>query len=491
MYQGQLLKWAEALRKKAHADGGQNRPSSNESVQTQHETELDKEAERFAVMARTELETVVLAARGEVERLLSAAKPLSSTCAELVDGFGIAAAAKVRLGALRQRLLAVKVRELRCQAAVNQFRAEHNLRRDAYYPDSLAGHLSYVVAALGIEALLNANFFRNDLGLLGGALIASFVSLVNLVVAALLGAASRFHHHRHTGLKTLGWASIVLFAFWSIYFNSLIASSRFFYSAQVLTAVSGGDASVESSAMMQTAFVEAMQQATRVFVLDPPFQELESFLLFFVGVFLSLFAFYKGYTVDDPYPGYGAVCRPYDAAKQQGAPAMREVTESLEAEVNKRLESIQKARAQLLEGPSRLLQLRASVDAARNQCNAQLARIVIDHAQARHAYRHANVGTRTTPAPPYFAHNADVVPRTHDGGASAILVGLDDAVKRYHELHAQFLEPLLASAQSTQDEADRLFGHLVKEYEQGLLVEAKEKIAAEAVVHPDDVGTRR
>ena len=487
MYQGQLTSRLPTMHAKARIDGGQNFPSSNATVQTQHEDELEAEAGKFALAAQGDLDSVVLTARTTVASASNNAAMLATTSQQLIGEQGLEAEARRHLEQQRPLLLALKEKELRRQADLNRFKSEHHIYREASYPDSLGGHLSFVFAALGIEALLNAYFFQNELGILGGAVTALFVSVVNITVAALLGVAFRYHNYvRLWWQGCLGWATLAVFMFWNMYFNSLISTFRFhFQEARTLAAEKG---IVDPS--MTEPFQRALGEAMQVFVLNPPFQDLESFLLFFVGVFLAIFAFYKGYTVDDPYPGYGAVSRPYDEAKKPIAPAIKEVSDQLASTLAKHVANIQQVRAELMQSYHRLVQLQTSVETARNVCNDQLAHIILDHAHMRRAYRQTNVSIRTTPAPVYFSDTADVVPRTHDGGCSALNVELEDALVQYHGLQERFLLPLIAASQAMSGEAARLHNVLFAEFLAQLTTDAQQIIAANIVVLPQAGETR-
>jgi len=483
MYQGQLTTLLDDIRGKARMAGGQNMPSSNATTQSQEEDELDAEAKRWSLVVHGELNRVVGAAKTEVDNLANNAGLTDKNCIQLAGEHSLEAEAQAALGQLRPILLPLKVTELRRQADLNYFKQKNDLRRDATYPDSLWGHLSFVFAALALEAVLNAWFFKNELGILGGALIALFVSIVNLVVAAFLGVWFRYTNHVKLNQRILGWSSLAVFLVWSIYFNALISTYRFHY--QEVAMIAGSAGLVPSLPELTEAFQKALGEATRVFLLDPPFRELESFLLFFVGVFLAIFAFYKGYTSDDPYPGYSKIFRPYDEAKKQIQPAINKVYETLTTTLSKRLADIQNMRAELMQSTARLVQLKANLQTAGQQCNSQLERVIVDHAGVRQAYRQTNVSIRTTPPPAYFATTDAPIAASHDGGSSTVGIAIDAELVRYQKMQEQFLQPLLVAAHRLQAEAAQLYPDLFAKFQSELTSAAQRRIAEDiAVISP-------
>ena len=64
------------------------------------------------------------------------------------------------------------------------------------------------------------------------------------------------------------------------------------------------------------AFQRAWPEAMRIFRADMQFRDLWSFLLFGLGILLSIAAFWKGYTLDDKYPGHGHVAKELKKAVQ-------------------------------------------------------------------------------------------------------------------------------------------------------------------------------
>ena len=182
------------------------------------------------------------------------------------------------------------------------------ITRKARYPDSHLLHFSVLAAIVLAEGLANAYFFSkgSDLGLLGGWLQAITVSFTNVIAAFwLIGFLGlRNITQSRIDLKVMGAISIVV---------GLIAIF-----ALNLTAAHFRDILEFRADDLAMAGVEGMG----ALVLTPvaaaaenPFglQTLEALLLLILGTTFGLIAAYKGYTFDEPIPGYGGRTR--DAKK--------------------------------------------------------------------------------------------------------------------------------------------------------------------------------
>ena len=79
----------------------------------------------------------------------------------------------------------------RWHAALEDFREKHGLRRPAYPDGSTLSTAVILIACVLVETLLNGYLFaqKNELGLLGGAMIAGLVSIVNVGISSVAGRA--------------------------------------------------------------------------------------------------------------------------------------------------------------------------------------------------------------------------------------------------------------------------------------------------------------
>lgn len=190
----------------------------------------------------------------------------------------------------REPAIAAKVKLMEAETIWKRFRAEHNLtHREAKYPHDYYIHFAPIAAIVIAEAIMNAFFYVNENGLLGGAFVAFFVAIANLGVCGILGFGFRYHNLiKPKWERNLGWSTLPFFIFFMIWFNATLAAFRVLYQLQT-----------------NSPFIDAMVAALEMMIFRRmPFSDVTSFTLFIVGIFFSLIAFYKGYTLKDTYPAY-------------------------------------------------------------------------------------------------------------------------------------------------------------------------------------------
>lgn len=146
---------------------------------------------------------------------------------------------------------------------------------------------------LVIESLGNGLLFReaSTQGLLGGFVIAVSISVLNVGFASLTGLLARnFNHVRW--LRKL--SALVLAAGFGVLVAAINLAAAHFRDA----ATSVGE--------METAAATALTQ----FATAPhQLASLQSWLLVGLGFLIAIVAGWKGYCIDDPYPGFGRVWR--------------------------------------------------------------------------------------------------------------------------------------------------------------------------------------
>ena len=156
------------------------------------------------------------------------------------------------------------------------FKGANGLTSTAIYPDKKDALL--IIAALAIvEAIFNAFFLRKGINFSMSLLIALSVAIINVGGNVWLGMRYRFKNHIDKQLKHQGELNKIYSFILILAINGLIAIYRFWYANDTNT--------------MSGQFV------------------LETTILFIVGIGMGILAFNKGYSLDDPYPGYGEYAR--------------------------------------------------------------------------------------------------------------------------------------------------------------------------------------
>jgi len=187
------------------------------------------------------------------------------------------------------------------EAELIKFRSDNGLTRPARTSSPAYKFLkwSFLFLILVIECGLNGSFLAkgNSLGWVGG--ITEALSFAVLNVGAALFAATigaRLLIHRMYGLKLVGFLVLVAWIAFALLLNLALAHYR-----EISTSlVAGGGREV----------VERMRLA--------PFDlaELQSWVLFGIGVLFAIAAFADGLLLFDPYWGYGSVDRRVQAASE-------------------------------------------------------------------------------------------------------------------------------------------------------------------------------
>lgn len=268
---------------------------------------------------------------------------------------------------------------------IADFKKKHNLERTYHNVESAWVHGALILVAWLIETAGNTLFLseNNPMGIIGGVASAAFVSLINVGIAIFAGVFLwRLTERREVSLKTLAWVGITLWLLFVIVFN-LVAGH--FRDAQA------GD--------MENPQLSALSLFT-----ESPFgfESFYSWGMLIIGVAAAVYSAYKGYGMDDPFPGFGKLGRRHEAREQTYADLASEAREELASERDDVIEQTIKIRDEL----GVQMRTRGRVLAAFQQL---LYRFSQHHGQLEglinyllKIYQDANREVRMMPAPAYF-----------------------------------------------------------------------------------------
>ena len=168
----------------------------------------------------------------------------------------------------------------------------------------------------------------SDFGLLGGVLIAMGLSVVNISLAILSGSLLRYVNHHSARRRRLALtAASVLYACFALVTLAAahyrVATNDIAQSQPALSAP--GVTALPPNVAIDMDQWRAAKLAWQRFASNPVgFEDVFSWMLVILAVVFGIFASYKGYRVDDPYPGYGELDRElkrrraiYEAAKAE------------------------------------------------------------------------------------------------------------------------------------------------------------------------------
>lgn len=470
LYSGQLAAMLAQYQQKGAAEAQRHRPTTDATHPDANEVALRTEAEKYVTQEQrvfnevltdagkvnSDVQRKLFDAEAEAEQALSDSSLMSSVDAEL-------AAEKLRL---------VKLTEERIDAEVDMraFRARYGIENPPNYPESQIYHFAIIAVFLLIETAVNSVFYANEGGIIGGAVVALSVSALNLVSAVMLGIGFRYKNIPDALWRFVGWACLVFFIFSAIYLNALFATFR----SEYQFIVDPSDAQEVSG-----AFIKASDEAFKVFVLRANFQDMMSFLLFGIGIILSIIAFYKGYTSDDPVPQHSRKDRRLKAAtteESQGRQLARQKIKDFLLDRRSRLQT-------LVSQPSTLVafanQAVANVKQAASLMKTKASEIQRDYLLVLDAYRQANMAVRGIDPPGYFSNKPSVIDSVDVTPAEPVKTELGELTKRLKAHREKYKDPLNTALNALQNDMagilDKRFDGFLKEVEEEAKVSLKKR----------------
>jgi hypothetical protein len=325
------------------------------------------------------------------------------------------------------------------------FKRRHRIDRPPRINSKRWTTFGLLTVLVAFEAILNGVFFAkgSELGLLGGIGTAIGISLVNIVFAFMLGLfPARWTNHRNILVKAIG---------------TILSTSGF---AAIICVHAFAAHLREASARVgeELAFKEALQTLSA----DPlNISDLNSFYLFALGVVFALSAFYKGYTFDDPYPGYGAVSRRAHRARERYSDEHSLLFDDLDDIKDATMQSLQAGISRIPLFPQSAAGIRAErsalVQTFRNYesqietaANVLLTRYLSKNQQSRKSKIPAHFSERWVLPQSIFATaeiailttDIDLPSETHENEALTELTFLASSVLKEHRtLHEKFPHP--------------------------------------------------
>lgn len=283
------------------------------------------------------------------------------------------------LGHLRDSFIAAR-------NELQDFRQRHKLNRPARNPARRWTTFGLLFVLVAVESILNGFFFAkgSQFGLLGGIGTAIGVSVTNVVFAFLAGLLpARWMNRRNLVIKLLGF----MFTFSAV--AVLVALHAFAMHFREATAVVGEDV--------------AMDYAVRHLLQSPVgISDINSAYLFGLGLLFAFSAFWKGYTFDDPHPGYGAVYRRAVAARENYREEHDALFGELEEIKEETVSALKDGIGRLPLFPQLAAQARAERAGLLQDFRSYESSVETAANQLLAAYRDANRNARTTPAPAHF-----------------------------------------------------------------------------------------
>ncbi len=286
-------------------------------------------------------------------------------------------------------------------AAYNKFKSDNSISRDATGDDRVTQSVWALVAAIA-EGALNSYFFApaSGHGVLGGFATAILIGVVNVAFAfwgGVLGLRyAKNHHNPAANLAGLVWFFLCM----TVCLAMVSLATLYRVHIEELKA-----ADLDSSLIAAQASERAI---AGLFAMDGGlFGSVDSIILFFLGALCAMFGVWKGYEYDDSYPGFGAMWRQMEEAKNRHAEAADENRERIQDWKNNYGGGMRQALSVLQDATSTMRTKARAMYDFRDQ-TGDAAHLAAELASGLlRAYRVKNQQLRGSAPPAYFAQYPD------------------------------------------------------------------------------------
>ena len=466
-YQGQIAAQLADFRTLGQKEAAKHRPPTDASSMDQNETSLQSEAHKWLADEQRIFDMELVECNRAAIEVQQKATELQSKVDQLVSDTSLQSTIEADMSGERRELVAATEARLKAEVDYRAFRAANAITEQAVYPASHVWHFAIVLALALLETVINAFFYENANGLMGGFTVALGIAAVNMAGALLLGIGFRYKNLASMDKKLLGWMSLLLFFVFAIYCNALFATFRAEY--QLLT-------DPTDTLELRRAFAASMAEARKIFYLDMLIADMMSFVLLGIGLLLSLLAFYKGYTFDDRYPGHGAKDRAMRMAQRVELDRQDTLRQKVKNFLHHRRGEVQAAVHEPAQLINRAASRTAELQQAQGLLSSQAGAVQRDFSLVLGAYRDANAAVRATTPPAYFKEVPELTHRASDAAAQPVLfnlASLQDSLKALRERNQDTLNQLL---QQHQGDSAQILNSTFSQFLRDVEDEAKERI---------------
>jgi hypothetical protein len=298
--------------------------------------------------------------------------------------------------------------------------------------------------------------------------VAAGIALVNMGSALLLGALFRYRNLSAKEKQVGAWLALAIFAVATIFCNALFASFRSEY--QLV-------ADPSEAAQVSDAFRRAWPEAVAIFRANMVVKDQMSFVLFILGVILSLLAFWKGYTIDDKYPDHGRKDRRYRELLNEEQRMQETARQKVKELLHHRKAAVHAAIQEPATQVGMLARRIADLQHARTTLESQAHAIEREYVMVVEAYRHANTSVRAVPPPPYFKERPELSLRVDVTASEKVaghLVAVQAEVKERAE---RTKDPLHLRLQALQDDTSEVLKRTMAAFLSEVQKEDEESVA--------------
>lgn len=452
---GTISKHCEEMEKIGVSEGGANKPDTASETPDLHEIKLIVQAKQHVEMEISEKTDSFVDAEKKLRDIDQSIEVVEARCRTMIQHDLLQGSFHSSLVQNEQRLVKACADSLESKAALNAFKKKNGIDEPARYPADKLYHFSLLILFVAIETAVNAFFYQGSSGLLGGAIVAFAVSVIIMGIAALLGATCRYKNLPEAKSKYIGYGSIIAFIVLAIVLNLIFSTFRIQYELLQSEVLDRGldDA---TPAMLVLSFKQAVLEAFGVFALNFPNIDVMSFILFFVGILCSLFAFWKGYKHDDKFPGHGEMDRIYKKNENEFSAQKQDCYDKAVNQVNAELLAVEEAKNSLISSHRTAGALKAQVQGAQATFEGNVKKIQGELNLVLEAYRGANKAVRTTTAPSYFSETPNVVPDDDTQALSSLIKSIDAISEKSKSISDEMVPKLSSKSHEIRDQINHL-----------------------------------
>lgn len=466
-YSGEIADKLQEYRARGQKEASKHRPSADSAGPDQNESALRSDAENCLNSEQRLFDTTLTEVSRSVTEARQKAIELRGQVDQLVSDDSATSSVEAELAGDRPALVKSTEARFRAEAALKYFRATNSIHEEAVYPESVIWHIGVLAVFALIETGVNTFFYENSQGLLGGFFVALGIAALNIASAMVLGYWFRYKNLASVDKRIIGWSSLVAFVLTAVFFNALFASFRSEY--QLV-------ADPSEIAQLNAAFQRAWPEAMLVFRADMQFRDLWSFLLFGIGILLSVAAFWKGYTLDDQYPCHGSMDKAYKKACADEQLQQDKIRQKVKELLHHRKAAVQATLHEPATQIGMLARRIADLTHARSTLDSQVAQIQRDFSMVVEAYRNANMSVRSVPAPEYFKEPPNLSMRVDGSGAASVLDELSAVQAELRVLGETHRQPLNDKLKALQGDTSHILDKTLTVYLGEVRKDAEETI---------------
>lgn len=373
----------EDARKKGSQEGKNGRPSPDLMVPDENENKYHSKAVALIIKANNELTRQI---RNISPKATEQKNKLSEITTEKDHRASIDTLEAEIISSRdqhRQELHQANLKLIRAEGHLNSFKTLNQVKHEPDHPKDTMHYMSVVFLILIAESILNAYFWRNnDMGLIGGIAMAFMLAFANISLSIVFAIGFTHKNIESQKDKLISLLSVIIGVTVIIALNIFITVKR-----NAIASLSIDQSSVSII-----------------------FQETESIILFFLGLFFASIAAHKGYRVLGSIPGFKKVQDDYDLAFNNIKNQEIQIKNSLRLTCDSALEKLKQIKSDLSTSKQKISALIGEVNVIEKDYNAFSKQVQLSLNQIIKKYRSTNSASRPQgiEVPRYFDENMEL-----------------------------------------------------------------------------------